>query len=200
MGWKHSVYKTPKLRLCSSFYHWNLDFASPSTSLYYKISFKLICQTWKVWTFISAVAPSSKGSQWSSLILNTVLWHAIQICLSSRNNTSSLSVERQFGVLLALNAMLTSARFEKSSHWHPWTIAGRATLQCMLFRVRRCYMNQAPALLRRKLKRTSHHRSTRGNKLFPHPFEPSSPAPYHFQIALPSYGLLFNLCPTYAKL
>ena len=40
--------------------------------------------------------------------------------------------------------------------------------------VRRCYMNQAPAPLCRKLKRTSHHRSTRGNNMSLHPFKPSS--------------------------
>ena len=39
---------------------------------------------------------------------------------------------------------------------------------------RRCYMNQAPAPLCRKLKRTSHRRSTRGNNMSPHPFKPSS--------------------------
>ena len=39
---------------------------------------------------------------------------------------------------------------------------------------RRCYMNQAPAPLCRKLKRTSHHRSTRGNNMSLHPFKPSS--------------------------
>ena len=40
--------------------------------------------------------------------------------------------------------------------------------------VTRCYMNQAPASLCRKLKRTSHHRSTRGNNMSLHPFKPSS--------------------------
>ena len=37
--------------------------------------------------------------------------------------------------------------------------------------VRRCYMNQAPAPLCRKLKRTSHYRSTRGNNMSLHPFK-----------------------------
>ena len=40
--------------------------------------------------------------------------------------------------------------------------------------VRHCHMNQAPAPLCRKLKRTSHHRSPRGLNMFLHPLKPSS--------------------------
>ena len=64
--------------------------------------------------------------------------------------------------------------------------------------VRRCYMNQAPAPLCRKLKRTSHHRSTRGNNMSLHPYKPSSLSGIFSFSKLPSYGMLFSPCPTYA--
>ena len=74
--------------------------------------------------------------------------------------------------------MVTLTQFVKSCHSHCWTIAGRSSLQCLsdaaMASDESRIMNQAPALLCRKLKQTSHHRSTRMNNMSLHPFKPSS--------------------------
>ena len=103
-----------------------------------------------------------------SLFPNLLFGKKNVVCGASARRSEEGSVSMTRGVLLALNAMLTSTRFVRNYHLHRWTIAGRSSLQCS------SDMNQAPAPLCRKLKRTSHHRSTRGNNMSLHPFKPSS--------------------------